>query len=140
MIRAENGHFRPCSESFSALFATRAENGPFSALVRTIFGPVRNQGRKWAIFGPDHVDFHALGHSVQNWIRLENALLGPMLLNSAAVGDAHVADGLGHVIDDVGNVVGLRASSTWLGQNSETIQLTFCTRKYTTKCTQRYIN
>ena len=70
--RAENGHFRPCSGSFSALFATRAENGPFSALVRTIFGPVRNQGRKWAIFGPDHVDFHALGHSVQNWIRLEN--------------------------------------------------------------------
>ena len=47
--------------------------------------------------------------------------IGPMLLNSAAVGDAHVADGLGHVIDDVGNVVGIRTSSTWLGQNSETI-------------------
>ena len=49
---------------FSAVFATRAENEPFSAL----FG---------AIFGTDHVDFHALGHTVQNWIRLENGYFDP---------------------------------------------------------------
>ena len=33
-------------------------------------------------------------------------MIGPMLLNPAAIGDARVADGHGHVIDDVGNVVG----------------------------------
>ena len=32
--------------------------------------------------------------------------LGPMLLNPAAISDARIADGRGHVIDDVGNVVG----------------------------------
>ena len=37
--RAENGHFPPCSGPFSALFATRAENGP-------------EQGRKWKFPGP----------------------------------------------------------------------------------------
>ena len=38
--RAENAHFRPWS---------REQGGkwPFSALVRTIFGPGRKQGRKW---------------------------------------------------------------------------------------------
>ena len=48
--------------------------GPVSRPYLSTFEAISDHFGKFpvrAIFGPDHVDFHALGYSVQNWIRWE---------------------------------------------------------------------